>query len=400
MPGFIDRGAGVVLCRATVFAVLWAAVAACAGGARPKNVDQPAADAVGRPVLASAADQQSLQTSVMALADTCVQRVAAETGLALARATPEARRDEANTRLILASALIAIAMEPDPVDALADILTHTTLTADAQRNAAKGKPANSSDARLLEALEHNEADAWRLAERWVNGPTREAFRAHILAWPGERAFPTQVAFVRLTDIRRTGSTSVDAGDGLVDALHGVTGQVDQTRLLAERSLFLAQRLPFLMRWQAEVYTTGALATREAQQTQAQIEQMSAVATAMSRLLEGLSSQITQERQAALDDLFAHIGLERQAALEQIGSVVQQERKAMLEEAAATIDAQREATLKDILKLTDAAGRTGSAWLGRSLFVGGILIVLLLIGQLGVMLLYRRLAPAMERRATR
>jgi hypothetical protein len=207
-----------------------------------------------------------------------------------------------------------------------------------------------------------------------------------------------VAFVRLSDIRRGGSTSVETGDGMFAALHGATAQVDQVRLLTERSLFLAQRLPFLMRWQAEVYTTGALATTEAQQTQAQIEQMSAVATAMSRLLEGLAAQITQEREAALTDLFAHIERERRAALEQIADLVQEERKATLAEASATIDAQRAGTLKDILQLTDAAGRTGSAWLGRSLLVGGILIVLLLIGLLGVMLLYRRLAPRMERHA--
>jgi hypothetical protein len=154
-----------------------------------------------------------------------------------------------------------------------------------------------------------------------------------------------------------------------------------------------------MRWQAEVYTASALATKEAQQTQVQIEQMSAVATAMSRVLEGLANQITQEREAALNDLFSHVQTERQAALEQISSLVQQERKSTLAEAAATIDAQRTATLKDILKLTDMAGRTGNAWLGRSLLVGGILIAVLLIGQLGVMLLYRRLAPVVQRRAT-
>jgi hypothetical protein len=80
--------------------------------------------------------------------------------------------------------------------------------------------------------------------------------------------------------------------------------------------------------------------------------------------------------------------------------VQQERKSTLADASATLDAQRKATLEDILELTDVAGRTGSAWLGRSLLVGGLLIGLLLIGLLGVMLLYRRLAPVVERRAAR
>jgi len=398
MRGLMSNATGAVLRRAVALAVFCAAVASCAAGSHAKDVDKSAADRVGRPVLAGAAEAQSLQASVMALADTSMQRIAAGLGLSQNAPTPEARRDETNTRLILASALIAIAVEPDPVDALADILTHTTLTADAQRNAAKGKAADSVEVRLLNALEQNDADAWRLAERWVNEPTRNAFRAQILAWPGPRTSAVAVAFVRLSDVRRTGSTSVESGEGMFDALHGATAQVDQTRLFAERSLFLAQRIPFLMRWQAEVYTASALATKEAQQTQAQIEQMSAVATAMSRVLEGLANQITQERQAALNDLFSHIETERQATLEQIGSLVQQERKSTLVEAAATIDAQRTATLKDILKLTDMAGRTGNAWLGRSLLVGGILIAVLLVGQLGVMLLYRRLAPVVQRRA--
>ena len=45
-----------------------------------------------------------------------------------------------------------------------------------------------------------------------------------------------------------------------------------------------------------------------------------------------------------------------------------------------------------------AGRTGSEWIGRTLLVGGILIALLLVGLLGVMLLYRRMVPVIERRA--
>lgn len=336
----------------------------------------------------------------MALADTSIQRIGAEIRLGQKAQSPEARRDDINTRLLLSSALIAIAMEPDPVDALADILTHTTLTADAQRNAAKGRPADSADVRLLKALEQNESDAWQLAERWVNEPTRKAFRTRILAWPGTRTSAASVAFVRLSDVRRTGSTSVDSGEGMFDALHGATEQADQVRLLAERSLFLAQRVPFLMRWQAEVYTANALATQEAQQTQAQIEQMSAVTTAMSQVLAGLADQLTQERQAALDDLFTHIGTERQGALDQISKLVQQERKSTLAETAATLDAQRAAILKDILELTDVAGRTGKAWIGRSLLVGGMLLVLLLGGLLGVLLLYRRLVPVVERRAPR
>jgi hypothetical protein len=391
--------------RSTLVRILWSALtvaillaAGCSSAPRPKEVARLPPDQIGRPGL-TASEAQSLQSSIMALADTAIQRIASELNLGRAGLGPEARRDEMSTRLALSSSLVAIAMQPDPVDALADMLTHTTLTADAQRTAALGKSQDSPEVRLLQALEQNEADAWRVAERWVNEPTRVAFRARILSWPGPRTSAAAVAFVRLTDVKRAGSTSVDSGDGMFDALHAATEQFDQTRLLAERSLFLAQRMPFLMRWQAEVYTGNALATKEAQQTQAQIEQVAAIMAETSRMLGGMVEQLSRERQAALNDLFAHIEAERQASLEQIDAIVQKERKAALDQTSAAIDAQRKALLKDVLAITDSAGRTGSAWMWRTLGIGAVLIALLLLGLLGTMLLYRRLLPHVERRHT-
>jgi hypothetical protein len=372
-------------------AMLCALLAACSSSPRSAAAGKVPPDQVGRPTV-TGAQAQSLQSSVMALADTAIQRIASEINLARSGTTPEARRDEMSTRLALSSSIVAIAMQPDPVDALADLLTFTTLTADAQRVAAMGRADDSYETRLLRALEQNDAEAWRVAERWVNEPTRIAFRKHILSWQGSRRSAADVAFVRMADVKRAGSTSVESDSGLFDSLHAATEQFDQTRLLAERSLFLAQRIPFLMRWQAEVYTGNALATKEAQQTQAQLEQMSAIMETVSGLLSGLAQQVANERQAALDDLFGHIEAERKASLEQIEQIVRAERKSTLEQASAAIDAQRKAILEDLLQVSDSATRTGSAWIGRTLLIGAVLIVLLLSGLLGTMLLYRRLLP--------
>jgi hypothetical protein len=384
------------LSQSICIAALCGLAAGCAAAPKPKGAERPGAANVGRPTLDSS-QLQSLQSSVMALADTSIQRIASELNLGRSDDTPEARRDDMSTRLVLSSALIGIAMEPDPVDALADMLTHTTLTAQAQRAVALGKPADSSAARLLAVLELNDADAWRVAERWVNEPTRVAFRERILAWPGPRTSAASAAFVRLSDIKRAGSTSIESDDGLFDSLHAATQQMDQMRLLAERSLYLAQRMPFLMRWQAEVYTGNALATKEAQQTQAQIEQMSLILTEASKMLAGMVAQVSRERQDALNDLFAHIESERKASLEQITAIVRKERATTLEQTGLAIDMQRKALVKDLSDIASSAGRTGSAWIGRTLLIGGVLIVMLLAGLLGTMLLYRRLLPFVDRR---
>jgi hypothetical protein len=374
--------------------MLCALATGCSSSPRSEASKVPA-DKVARPTL-TGTQAQSLQSSVMALADTSMQRIAAEINLARPGTTPETRRDEMSTRLTLSSSIVAIAMQPDAVDALADLLTFTTLTADAQRVAAMGKEADSYEARLLRALEQNDVDAWRVAERWVNEPTRVAFREHILSWKGSRRSAVEVAFVRLADVKRAGSTTVESDSGLFDSLHAATQQFDQTRMLAERSLFLAQRIPFLMRLQAEVYTGNALATKEAQQTQAQLVQMSSIMETMSTMLAGMAQQIANERKAALDDLFGHIETERKASLEQVEQIVNGERKATIEQATAAIDAQRKGILKDLLQVSDSASRAGSAWVGTALLVGSVLIILLLAGLLGTMLLYRRLMPVVNR----
>jgi hypothetical protein len=376
--------------------MLCALASGCSSTPRSEASKLPA-DQVGRPTL-TGAEAQSLQSSVMALADTSMQRIASEINLSRAATTPEQRRDEMTTRLALSSSIVAIAMQPDAVDALGDLLTFTTLTADAQRNAAMGKEADSYEARLLRALEQNDAEAWRVAERWVNEPTRIAFRERILSYQGSRRSAAEVAFVRLADVKRGGSTSVESDSGLFDSLHAATQQMDQTRMLAERSLFLAQRMPFLMRLQAEVYTGNALATKEAQQTQAQLEQISVIMEQVSTMLAGMAQQIAHERQAALDDLFGHIETERKASLEQVQEIVGGERKAAIEQATAAIDAQRQGIIQDVLHLSDTASKSGSAWIGTALLIGGVLIFLLLAGLLGTMLLYRRLMPVVSNRS--
>ena len=71
--------------------MLYALAAACSSAPRSETNKLPA-DQVGRPTV-TGAEAQSLQGSVMALADTSMQRIAAEINLSRPGTTPEARRD-------------------------------------------------------------------------------------------------------------------------------------------------------------------------------------------------------------------------------------------------------------------------------------------------------------------
>jgi uncharacterized protein YoxC len=309
---------------------------------------------------------------------------------------PEVRQFSLTTRLSLGTALVGIVTGPDPVDALLDILTHTTLVADGMRNEARGKPSDSPQARVLKALELNEADAWKLAERWVDAPTRSALRERILSWPGERRTAAQVSYARLSDVPRAGSTSAEAGEGAISSLRAGVQQAEQARLFGERALFLAQRTPFALRWQAEVLTHNTLAMDESQRLLESIGGLTATANSAVREVAGMPALLSQERVAALQDLFVRISHERQATLEQMALIVQKERSAMLIEAAETLAVQRKAIIED---LTDVAGRAelrGREWATALLVVVSVLLVALLLSLFGLLLLYRRLLQRMER----
>jgi hypothetical protein len=407
--------AAVSLCLQSAAAILAVvALAACAAGPTP-SPGASGGDARERRVTAASSDATRLQSQLLALADTANSRIGTATAPAILDKDPEVRRFGLTARLTLGTALIGIVTGPDPVDALLDTLTHTTLTADASRNQARGKPADSAQARLLKALELNEADAWKLAERWVDAPTRKTLREYILGWPGERETPSAVAYVRLSDLPRAGAGSAEAGEGAISSLRAAVHQAEQARLLAERAVFLAQRTPFELRWNAELFAHNMLTSEEMQRMLASIGSLTATADSAVREAASMPAQLSQERAAALQDLFtrferersstlrdmfARIELERRATLEQMASIVEKERATILAETNTSVTAQRKAIFEELLGIAGRAETTGREWGKTLLVIVSVLIVVLLLALFGLLLLYRRLLQRMERHPPR
>jgi len=372
------------------------ALTACATGPTPPKPGAGGGDTRERRVTAASADATRLQSQLLALADTALARVTAATTPGTLNKDPEVRRFSLTTRLTLGTALIGIVTGPDPVDALLDMVTHTTLVADGMRNEARGKPSDSPQAQVLKALELNEADAWKLAERWADAPTRSALRERILSWQGERKTASEVAYVRLSDLPRAGSTSAEAGEGAISSLRAAVQQAEQARLFGERALFLAQRTPYALRWQAEVLTYNTLAMDESQRLLESIGGLTATANSAVREMAGMPAQLSQERVATLQDLFARIEHERQATLEQMASIIQQERATILLEAGEAVTAQRKAVFEDLVGIASRAEMRGREWATALLVVVSVLLVALLLALFGLLLLYRRLLQRMER----
>jgi len=386
----------VSLRRFAVVLAATAVLAACAAGPTPPKPGAGGGDARERRVTAASVDATRLQSQLLALADTALARLTAATTPGASDKDPEVRRFSLTTRLTLGTALVGIVTGPEPVDALLDMLTHTTLVADGMRNEAKGRPADSPQARVLKALELNEADAWKLAEHWADAPTRSALRERILSWPGERKTAAEVAYVRLSDVPRAGSVSAEAGEGAISSLRAAVQQAEQARLFGERALFLAQRTPYTLRWQAEVLTHNTLAMDESQRLLDSVGGLTATADSAVREMATMPAKLTQERVAAVQDLFARIEHERRATLEQMALIVQKERSAMLAQAGETVTAQRRAIIEDLTGIAAQAEQRGREWGTALLVIVAVLIIIVLVMLFGMLLVYRRLLQRMER----
>jgi hypothetical protein len=371
------------------------AAARAAGAAGPTAPD-PGARGGERRAAVATADVMRLQSELLALTDTALARVTAETDPGTLSKDPAIRRFSIQTRLALGTALLGIVTGPDPVDALLDMLTHTTLVADAMRNQAQGKSPDSPQARVLKALELNEADAWKLAERWLTASERSELRERIRAWPGERQTAAGVAYARLSDLPRGGATSATAAGGMVDSLRAAVQQTEQARLLGERALFLTHRVPYTLRWQVEALMYNTLAMDETQRLLGSIDSLSDSANSAVREIGGMPAQLSQERAAALQDLFVHFERERQATLEQMASILEKERKATLVQASDTVTAQRRALIEDLTNIGTRAEERGREWGTTLLVVLAVLITAVLVVLFGMLLLYRRLLQRMER----
>jgi hypothetical protein len=91
----------------------------------------------------------------------------------------------------------------------------------------------------------------------------------------------------------------------VDPLSGldpVTRQIAETRLFAERALYMTQKLPMLLRWQTELLSLNALAMPEMQQLVTNSTEIAASVERFARVAEQLPGQVSTEREEILKAL--------------------------------------------------------------------------------------------------
>jgi hypothetical protein len=168
----------------------------------------------------------------------------------------ELRREALRRVLVYASSALDITSGPLPEVNVLDMVVFIRLSkASIERHWVPevfGSEANA----LLVAFAESEDRAWQLASKILDVSQRAKLAQLIEAW--ERVNPGQVRveMIRFDEFSaRAGKVAEELQEkaaGLLGTAKEATLAVDRGLLLAERAMFLAHRLPFLMRLQARV----------------------------------------------------------------------------------------------------------------------------------------------------
>jgi len=268
-----------------------------------------------------AAQLQELQLKVMRFADDYTGRISDPIAkLDLQSTPPEVRLRAHNWRVSQATAAYTIASGANPTINALDMVVLATLSRAVVEDRLIEDYGERARA-LLDAHRHLEQQSWSLVDGVLNAEQAKEVRAAIDRWRAENPTTRSVAQVRFADFAalelRRGKEQQESNGlfgfiGLdpLSNLDPAVRELEQTRQLAERTIYYLQRAPSLLDMEIERLVYQLAAMPEAERTLANIDRLSLAAEAMGQLSARAPEIIASERHAIITELAAALHAEQ------------------------------------------------------------------------------------------
>lgn len=219
-------------------------------------------------------------------------------------------------KIALANETCAIATGPNAVANLLDMTVFVTVMRASLEEHWRPRVFGDSAQPLLDSCRDAETNVWQFTGRLLNPAQQAELRQAIARWRQQNPLPENVLAARavgfasrVAEASQTDTTRPENVFSLlnVDPLAGMdpaVRELAQTRLFAERAIFLTQKMPMLLRWQTELLAGNALEIPAVQQLVTNSTQIAASVDRFAVVAEKLPAQLSTERQGILKALEA------------------------------------------------------------------------------------------------
>jgi hypothetical protein len=264
--------------------------------------------------------EAELQSQVMSFADRFASRILQGYEDFDELSPPfEQRRIIERNAVYSVTAAFTIAAESEPDVALLDMVVMVTLGHSIYEEYWLPK-LGAPIASMERALRKSEDDIWKIAAKLLQPDQQAELLAIIQEWRQNNPEDLAFSYVRFHDFagKRRQSSLSRSGDpnGLLQSVEIATKQVEDVKLLAERGMFLATRMPLLTGFFLDTSLSQVFTNPGVQDTLTSLHTLSEASERMVGVAEQLPFMVAREREASINQAMDRLAEERKKTIEE------------------------------------------------------------------------------------
>ncbi len=271
--------------------------------------------------------------------------------------TPKARRAALENSSAYVTSALDIAIGPNPEVNMLDMVVFVTLTRIVVEEYWVPKVFGDEAKILVEVFRNNEAEIWSIAGKVLTPQQQQELRDLIRQWRDRDPDRVYVEAARFGDFAwfmgESELAKAQEGGGFL-GIKGVTREVSEARMLAERAMFYAQRVPWIVRSMVRLLLLDVAQTPEINQVMTDTGTLAKAMHQTAKMTEELPELITEQR----DQIMKQVTAERKAAIEQVMEGVATQRTATINELTELMTGQQEGKMPLVSVVVDRIGVEG------------------------------------------
>jgi hypothetical protein len=312
--------------------------------------------------------------------------------------TPKARRAALENSGAYVTSALDIAIGPNPEVNMLDMVVFVTLTRIVVEEYWVPKVFGDEAKILVEVFRSNEAEIWSIAGKVLTPQQQKELRDSIRQWRGRDPDRVFVEAARFGDFAwfmgESELAKAQEGGGFL-GVKGVTREVSETRMLAERAMFYAQRVPWIARSMVRLLLLDVAQVPEINQVMADTGTLAKAMHQTAKMTEELPELITEQREQIMKQVTA----ERKAAIEQVMEGVATQRTATINELTELMTGQQEGKMPLVSVVVDRVGDEGQEIIEYAFRRAVLLILIFFLAMLAYRFASVRLIGSGQARGT-